>query len=272
MEKMTDPIDVDVDVGAELPATIVLLMTATIKPRAGVKTRITDPDVRLADYQRALLYYAACIGNGIDRILFVENSGSDVSALRQAVPDPRCEFIVYDAAGHPSYGYGYGEFHLLQYAMDRYCDDEPNLLFIKVTGRYIVRNLNRFIALARGTDIVCDIRNRRQPWADLRVMAWTRRGFDRVLRDRYLLLRDDLNRLPPEMVLSQEVLASRGLVRKTFLPFELNVVGRRGMDNKDWSMGALRLRTALRAITRPIEHAMRFYPGADTDRETRTTV
>ena len=251
----------------ERPRRIVLLMTATITPRAGVKTQIADPVARLADYRKALVHYAKALENGIDQILFVENSGSDVTALREAVADSRCRFIVFDAVGDvPAYGYGYGEFHLLQHAMDVAGDDYDDALFVKVTGRYIVRNLADFIAIARRADLVCDVRNHRQPWADMRVMAWTRRGFDAVLRDRYLLLRDDKNHVPPEMILSREILRSEGLQRRTFLPFELDVAGRRGMDDKDWSRGTLRLKKATRAWLRPIEHALRLYPGAKGDR------
>lgn len=246
---------------------VVLLMTATITPRAGVKTQIADPVARRADYRKALVHYASALGSGIDEILFVENSGSDIDELRQAVPDTRCRFIVFDAVDDvPAYGYGYGEFHLLQHAMDVVGRDYDDALFVKVTGRYIVRNLLDFVAIARGADLVCDVRNHRQPWADMRVMAWSRRGFDAVLRDRYPLLRDDVNRLPPEMILSHEILRSEGLVRKTFLPFELDVEGRRGMDDKDWSRGSLWLKKATRAGLRPIEHALRLYPGARGDR------
>lgn len=249
---------------------VALLMTATITPRAGVKTSIANPAERLADYLRALVHYAADLGSRWDQILFVENSGSDISALRQAVPDPRCRFIVFNANDEPAYGYGYGEFHLLQHAMDVAHDLPPDTLFVKVTGRYIVRNLAEFLAVARGADLLCDVRNHRQPWADLRVMAWTRRGFDSVLRDSYRRLRDDVNGVPAEMILGRIVLESQGLRRKTFLPFELHVEGRRGMDSQDWSRGKLRFKKALRSKTRPIEYALGLYPGARGDRAGRS--
>lgn len=249
---------------------VVLLMTATITPKAGVKTSIADPVERLADYRRALVHYAASLGDQWDQILFVENSGSDISALRQAVPDPRCHFIVFDADHEPSYGYGYGEFHLLQHAMDVATDLPTDALVVKVTGRYIVRNLDSFIAATRDVDLLCDVRNHRQPWADLRVMAWTRLGFDAALRDAYLQLRDDVNGVPPEMILGRIILDSHSLSRRTFLPFELRVEGRRGMDNQDWSRGKLGLKMAVRSKTRPLEYALGIYPGARGDRTSRT--
>lgn len=220
-------------------------MTSTIAPPPGVHAR-TEPAVRLGDYSRALSFYLAQIGQGIDHIVFAENSNSDLTTLRHLADEAglteRCEFIGVSGLDYPSaYGYGYGEFKLL----DRAMAESRTLLEIgaksiisKVTGRYIVRNLTRMVRqIPDDLDLLCDIRKREWPWADMRVMFWTPLGYERVLRGVYHLLRNDLTGLAPEMVLSRYLVESQNRAKiQTRFPFELKVRGVRGYDNREYNI------------------------------------
>jgi hypothetical protein len=239
--------------------TNILLMTATITPPPGVSAR-SDPAIRLIDYERALSFYLGQIGRGLDRIVFIENSGSDVSSLHllshEAGLADCCEFIAFAGLDYPpAYGYGFGEFKLLDYGMAEartVRESGPESIIAKVTGRYIVKNLTRLLKEpSQQFDVLCDIRNRRRPWADMRVMCWTRLGYEAVLKGVHVKLRDDINRVPPEMVLSRHLLEaeSRANIRTRF-PFELHVQGVRGYDNRNWTGGTYLVKHYLRAIAR----------------------
>jgi len=57
----------------------ILLMTATITPRSGVPNLArTDPQKRLQHYENSLKFYLPLLNQGVDSIVFAENSNSDV--------------------------------------------------------------------------------------------------------------------------------------------------------------------------------------------------
>src|SRR5262245_29953912 len=124
----------------------ILVMTATITPPPGVISARSDPSVRLEDYGRALSFYLQPIGQGIDRIVFIEHSNVYPAIVRslahKADLTSCCEFISFNGIDYPpEYGYGFGEFKLLDYAMStstiiRAAD--CGAVITKVTGRYIV--------------------------------------------------------------------------------------------------------------------------------------
>ncbi|MFS0771530.1 hypothetical protein [Sphingomonas sp. 1P08PE] len=246
---------------------VTLLMTATIAPAGGMKTVLADVQARRDEYARALRFYRAMIGRGIDRIVLVDNSASDMAVFEEIAAGYPIELLAYEGIRYPpEYGYGYGELALIQHAMDHV----PGLrdgMVVKVTGRYLVSNLTAVIAAGRGVDFAGDIWNRRRPWLDMRVFMWTSAGFEAILRDRYLLLRDDVNRLPPEMILSAQVLQSVGVPVRTYFAVDPKVSGRRGMDGKDWGRGSLALKRVARAVARPLMLAVRSYAGAARDRQ-----
>jgi hypothetical protein len=245
---------------------VTLLMTATVAPAGGMRTKLADADARRDEYLRALTFYRGMIGRGIDRILFVDNSASDMTEFERIAEGHPIELLSYQGVAYPpAYGYGYGELALIQHAMDHV----PGLsggTVVKVTGRYLVSNLSQVIRARKGVDFAGDIWNRRQPWLDMRVFMWTRAGFDAILRDRYLMLRDDENRLPPEMILSQQVLQSRDVPVRTYFLTDPQITGRRGMDGKDWGRGRLAWKRRIRALSRPFMLATGRYPGVARDR------
>jgi hypothetical protein len=247
--------------------TTTLLMTATITPPPGVVTARADPALRLEDYRQALAFNIGMIGRGVDRIVFVDNSDSDLSTLRQVAGSAghadRCEFLGFSGLDYPpSYGYGYGEFKLLDHAMGhsrliREAGDGSRV--VKVTGRYLVRNLPQLLRkLPDAFDLACDIRNARKPWADMRVMAWTPGGYEAFLRGAYHDLRDDFHRVPPEMVLSKRLIkdAAKGRMIRRF-PIELFVDGIRGFDGANWTSGSKLAKHYLRVTLRRM---MPWYP------------
>ena len=60
-------------------------MTATITPHNARNLARTDPAARLKDYDDALGFYLGLIDRPLHGIVFVENSDSDVTTLRQLV-------------------------------------------------------------------------------------------------------------------------------------------------------------------------------------------
>jgi hypothetical protein len=226
-------------------------MTATITPRDGVPNLVrSNPRVRLNDYEEALKFYIGHVGEDVDGIVFVENSNSDVSSLRQIAADlgvsDRIEFVVFYGLDYPpSYDRGYGEFKLMDYAMQNShfvrsnCDSDPETIIWKVTGRYLIRNLSEIIATRpKEFDLYCNCRNIPERLTDTYLMGWTKRGYDACIMDSYHHLKITPE-IPPGVVPEKlyraylDGVSNRARVVKR-LKFTPIVDGVRAGDNKNY--------------------------------------
>src|SRR5271156_579321 len=182
----------------------ILLMTATITPHNARNLARTDPVARLKDYDDALGFYLGLIDRPLHGIVFVENSDSDVTTLRELVASrgltERVEFLSnYGVHLYAEKGRAHGEFKLLDYAMTSsimVIEAGVNHVVWKITGRYMVKNLASIITSApRGFDAYVDMKDHPRRWMDMRLMAWTSTGYDRIFRG----IADDLGSKTHEM-------------------------------------------------------------------------
>ena len=231
----------------------ILLMTATITPRSGVPNLArTDPKIRLQDYEKSLRFYLPLLNQGVDSIVFAENSNSDVSSLRNITAEygftDRVEFVVCDGLDYPpSYDRGYGEFKLVDYTMNHSefinngQNEQGEIIVWKVTGRYMVSNLALLIARKPSNfDLYCNFRNFPKHWTDMYLLAWTLRGYEACLNNVYHELKTNVPEVP-QGVAAEELLRNLldrppeniKLVRRFNVTPE--IYGIRGADNQGYS-------------------------------------
>ena len=236
----------------------IVLMTATITPDNSPELARIDPVLRLGDYVQALAFYIDKLETDvIQGIVFVENSDSDIRLLvalaaARGVAD-RVEFIAnYGRHSYPGRDRSYGETRLLDHAMatSRLIADagEQGLIW-KITGRYQVRNLAQMLKTAPCPfELYCDVRNRPIAWLDLRFMAWTRSGYDRMLRD----IAGRLGTDPKEPVMHRYItgMADAAVVQR--YRTEPLVDGVRGWDNRHYAQGHAKLKFWIRAASRKV--------------------
>jgi hypothetical protein len=238
------------------PTKHILLMTATITPHNARNLARTDPVARLQDYHQALGFYLGLIDRPLHGIVFVENSDSDVTTLRQLVASRgltgRVEFLCnYGVHLYSEKGRAHGEFKLLDYAMAAsimVIDAGVNHVVWKITGRYTVKNLASMIASApRGFDAYVDMKDHPRRWMDMRLMAWTSTGYDRIFRG----VADDLDAKTHE-ILMREYLPKRAQGARLVPRFskEPFVDGVRGWDNSNYSKGSKLLKCYVRSVGR----------------------
>ena len=200
-----------------------ILLTATITPRAGVPALArTEPADRLEDYRRALAFYLALPGSAVDRVVFAENSATDLGPLEAEVArlgaGKDVELLSFEGVDYPvQHGRGVGETRLIETALERsrllsaLGDDG---VFWKLTGRLRYTNLERLISTAPSScALYADFRRFPHPWVDTRVFASTPRAFRALFLPRVDLMRqDELDRAgyrAPEERLFTELLAER---------------------------------------------------------------
>ena len=178
-----------------------LLLTATITPPADVKDLVRiDPVARLGDYIQTLTFYLEQPVEVIRRIIFVENSSSDLGELRKLAaryPKKEVEFLGFFGLDYPGpYGRGYGEFKLLNYAFDHsemIAALGPEDHVWKGTGRLKLVNLGEMIRTAPPEyDLYCDLRNRPSRWMDMRYYSVTKGGYRQIFYPNLENAREDL--------------------------------------------------------------------------------
>ena len=230
-------------------ASHVLLLTATVTPPAGVPAlaRVDVAD-RRADYRRAFSGYLDLLTNGVDRIVFAENSESDISDLADLASEKgagdRVEFLSFNGLDYPPrHGRAHGEFRLIDHVVAHSAtirDGDPDQTVWKMTGRYLVKNLSAMIARCPNRfDLYCNLRDYPRRWADMFLMAWSWRGYQEFLRGLAPHFREDLSRESPEQAFRRLVDEARTRIRVVPRFRQIPVIdGIRGYDNKHYSEGS----------------------------------
>lgn len=158
-------------------ATRTILMTATLTPPPVAITR-ADPALRLCDYSEALSFYLTMPTERFDRIVFADNSDSDLAPLLELVQrenrDKRVELLSFQANDHdPALGKAYGEFRIIDTALQASACLHPDDQIWKTTGRLRCLNLPDLDrACTPDACFVCDLYN--LPF--IRSGRWNERG------------------------------------------------------------------------------------------------
>ena len=140
---------------------------------------------------------------------------------------------------------------LLDYAMansEAIRDAGEDAIVWKITGRYIIKNLEKVIARApKRFDLYCDMKNRPSRWLDMRLMAWTTRGYQTFFRG----TADEFGAKTHES-LFREIIPARasGLLLTQRFRNEPLVDGIRGYDNRNYSEGRNLIKFYIRSVGR----------------------
>ena len=134
-----------------------LLMTASIDPKG--MSNIPNPNIAVREKQYCDTLYFYLASGWIKEIIFVDNSGYDLTKLRNIAlkfPGTTVEFMPCDFNNYSrELGKGYGEMRILDYAVDHSELVKAAGGFTKVTGRFPILNIHKVLEEAQ----------RRQPWS-----------------------------------------------------------------------------------------------------------
>lgn len=175
------------------PQDVAMLLTATITPPTNCPDlKRNNPNDRLTDYANALKFYLTI--DSLSKIIFVENSDSDLGPLQDLVDrsatSKKVEFISHTNGNifPPEFGKGYGEMTMLNYALDHSKLIDENTRVWKGTGRLILSNIDKLIKTAPGNYLVyCDLHNAYPMLSlghffDPRFYSFCRAGYERFFR------------------------------------------------------------------------------------------
>ncbi len=236
---------------------VVLLTATVVAPSDARNLARKNTSLRLQDYLRAFDFYLAELARGaFDALVLCENSGFDLepfaARLRRAGLQDRVELIGFFGLDHPaSYGRGYGEFKLVDHAMQHsalIARLGPQVRVWKVTGRYIVRNIARLVASQpEQADLYCHCRNLPRVWLDMYLMRWNLAGYTGLIQGVYHSLQQDASPTSAEVrfraLLDRPPAALRVVRRFRHVP---RIDGIRGYDNRSYA--AMRVRYVARTM------------------------
>lgn len=237
---------------------ISVLLTACFSPNAVFVAR-DDPKQRELDYVAALRRWLR--ESAAEHLVFCENSGADLAALKQVVSDyggSACVELISSQSPNfdPELGKGWGEIDIIRNAIEqsprlRSCD-----FILKVTGRLFPARANYVLETINGStgiDVYCDL-SKMLTYADSRIFAASPAFFTGYLIPRQLEINDSKG-LYFEHVLARAIhhSMSRGLIWH-LLPCEPRLEGISGTFNSRLDSGPLKsgLRACLREIKKRV--------------------
>lgn len=241
-----------------------LIMSATLVPPIAAVAR-ADPTDRLNDYLDALRYYLDLPNTVIDRILFVDNSDSDLTPLADLVSqfphDKDVELISFEGNDHPyQRGKAYGEFKLMDYGLAKTTLFGPDDIVWKITGRLKFLNLSEMTRYCQNLtfDLICDLHN--VPWVgsgkwrnyhnmDLRVFAFRMHAYDLILRDQWRAHESGFDAEFMYYLMRKEY---QNLCILPRFPLQVQLQGISGRHQRDYQSGSQRLKNAVRSVARRI--------------------
>ncbi len=236
-------------------------MTGTFQPSAN-SIRLSRVNVaeRIEDYKKGFRFHLGLVRRGVfDRLLFVENSGYGMQDFEPLVNSyalqDKVQLLSYKEEENdtPTTRF-FGECRLLKYALDKgdwWRNAEPAFVW-KVTGRYIVRNIEKIIKGVPGTaTLVLHCRNRPMEYVDFGLA-----GFREDIGRRFL----SLALARPEVSTSDERLIRIMMKEGRFGDIELaprfpeipDFSGIRGSDNARYDGVNYRLKFVCRRLANRI--------------------
>jgi hypothetical protein len=220
----------------------ILLMTSTIAPADDTYMLVRkDHQSRLSDYKASLVFQVQLLkSNTVDYIIYADNSGFPLDDLREICTDAgvsdRVEFLSCKMPVSPRLSRYFLEINLISWAIDtsKILAAERNGRIWKLTGRYIIKNIEEIIEKAPDCDLYINCRNYPMKVIDFYLVAFTFCGYRKILSfdlERYRVEQ------PGEQLLRTSIDTHSPLDSKIIKRFNRTprIFGIRGMDGESYS-------------------------------------
>lgn len=166
---------------AATPNKRIILLTGCINPNGMFFTKLQNPVLRREQYIEAIHFYLQKLQLPI---LFVENSGTDISAeFNKEIETGRLEILTWNGNDYPkNLGKGFGEMLIIEHALQNsYLMQKADFIF-KITGRYKILNIINLLGAHnyKNTDVYADL-YKASPFSDSRFWGAKKSFFCNIL-------------------------------------------------------------------------------------------
>ena len=192
-----------------------ILLTGTIIPNS-VYTNYLDAESRLKDYIKAIDFYCKVFNN--DDVFFLENSDFDLN-LNEEYNKLKLKYsfslIKFPRSERFYEGKGYQEFQMVDAAVEelknKYCS------FVKITGRYIIKNANK-ICDQESEGMIVDL-HRKNRMAQSYLMCFSEKFYSANLKNEFKKVNDNegkfIERVIYEKIVANNLFGQCRLFEKT---------------------------------------------------------
>lgn len=154
---------------------VVLVLTGCVIPNCDCTLKVTDINIRRKHYCDSIRWYLV---NTPYKIVFCENSGTDISGDFIEYCD-RTEFLTYVSSNSEGQdrSKGYKEMEILQYAYKNSLFIQNGGVFVKITGRLIMKNIVsvvNYLLRRNKKAFISSYQNARRPMSDCRFIFFTK--------------------------------------------------------------------------------------------------
>lgn len=241
-----------------------ILLSATINPKGMTFLALHNIEERRRQYLAALKALLTDPSPDIGGIVWVENSGADLTAIRELVADQNkfnrpIDIISLDLNDYPrDLGKGYGEFRALDQGLAKSPLSDKFSHIVKMTGRLSVANLGSILRHFPATfDICADIRpesaDASKGFMDTRLMAVSRDFYFEKALGLYHEM-NDANAVYAETAFYNLARKSAGdAVIYPRLPREPRWIGHAGTDGTPYDDLSQRLKRPYKIVRRAIQ-------------------
>jgi len=214
------------------------------------------------DYLSSLQFHLSLPSRLFNRLIFVDNSATDLSPLEELVTstshEKLVELISFSGNDHPpAYGKAFGEFKLLDFALSHTSLLSERDTFWKINGRLRCLNIGDIMGSAPRTyDLMCDLHNVQtfglgrcpfRPWMDLRLFSCTVSAYDRLFRGTYEAVKSEFS----PWYLYQVALDARSYLEIVpRFPRQPHIAGFSGRFDTDYDSGSPRVKRLVRGVLR----------------------
>ena len=245
------------------PIDYLLVLTACIRTRVIENAFLTDPELRLRDYEHSLTVWLEYPDPRLKKILFIENSGADLSTLRKIAdryPNATVEFasLNSDADRPEGFDYGFSELMMLDQGLAQSQLRNTTSHMVKVTGRLMFPKMSRLLdRLPKDYSLAVDSRLSKgltrypQRFTTTQAFMASHGFYDKVLRYEYLNMRPHSYPGFIEHVFFERLYPLRnepGILMR--FPVNLDPVGKAAHWGKDYHSWGQRTVSAGRAVAR----------------------
>ncbi|OJV44763.1 MAG: hypothetical protein BGO29_09405 [Bacteroidales bacterium 36-12] len=221
---------------------VIILLTGTINPMGMSKTKLLDKEIRKLQYIDSIKFYLQKTNL---KIVFIENSNENISSyFQEEINNNRIEILTFNGNNYPKYlGKGFGELKIIEYGITnsnliKDCD-----FIIKITGRLIVLNINKFIKQIKKSskiELLLDLKVN-LTYSESRLFGCYKNFFNDYFFEYQNYLDDSKKRHFEDALLKSALIAiSEG---KKYEPFKnyLNISGYSGTNNKNYKESILKI-------------------------------